>query len=460
MKSSTLSRADHRRTTGGQESMRAPGGARRVVSSATHAPQGLAGGGPRLSNAGADIRPRSSNPLPMPPVASRSPVLGAMTARASRNPIALEADPKAWLNAKATEASAARRRLLDGAIPLLKLFHIASPLAAQPYQLDTYLTADGQAQNAILAPAKALIPGLLRSDKIIELSPGQLDRANALSTTHPGIATQMPDMQPRLHVISPAVAASMASAREVIDLVKALVPSGAGNQVKDLLATAGESHLRSRLSFKYHRGVADLAHSIIQFQGGDCDGHASLAFHLLAQNPAFKDYQIDIVEVSQNVAHVFAVIRGDRPEEDIVVDAWAPFASPTFVQDALPMHRTLLDAERGKIRVSKPAGTVAPAMDIEQALKRQSQWQSAIEKHSSLSEAFRLHAHHEPDAAITQVLIEKENLWDVPFSGNPNVRYEVRDPSGRALTDFPIRFDMQRAPVERESGSETPARTR
>ncbi|GKS89336.1 hypothetical protein [Acidovorax sp. SUPP2539] len=361
------------------------------------------------------------------------------------NAPAPEPDPKAWFDSNVSEAKAARRRLLDSATLLPKQVHNASPLSAEPHQLDTYITFDGS-QNTVLVPKKELLPGLLRSDQFIELSPDQLNQANALSTTHPGVNTQMPDMAPHLRVISPATAANLASAREAIDLVKALLPGGAGNQIKDMAATGGESYLRSSLSYALGGSPASRAFVAIQYQGGYCDAQASLAYQLLSQNPALKDSRIDIVDGGPSGNHVFVVIRGETPEQDIVVDPWTTFASPTFVKDALPLHRTLLGAAGGGVRQTKPAGTLAAALNITEALRRQ----SLVKNQSSISERFLSEKYRDPDTAITKNLKVKEDRWDVPFSGNPNIRYEVQDESGNRLTDFPLRFDMQRAAADPE----------
>lgn len=354
-----------------------------------------------------------------------------------------EPDPKAWFDSNVSEAKAARRRLLDSANPLLKQVGNVSALSTEPHRLDTYITFD-EAQNAVLVPAKELLPGLLRSDQFIELSPDQLNQANALSTTHPGVKTQMPDMAPHLRVISPATAANLAAAREAIDLVKALLPGGAGNQIKDMAATGGESYLRSSLSFSLTASPAARAYLAIQYQGGYCDGQASLAYQLLSQNPALKDSRIDMVDGRPDENHVFVVIRGETSDQDIVVDPWTPFASPTLVKDALPLHQKLLGAAGRGVQQTKPAGTVSAALDITEALRRQ----NLVKEQSSIAERFESEKFRYADSAITDNLKGKEDRWDVPFSGNPNVRYEVQDESGNRLTEFPLRFDMQRVAAD------------
>jgi len=350
-----------------------------------------------------------------------------------------EPDPRAWIDANISEAKEARKCLLDGATPLLKQIHDGSPLSAEPYPLTTYLTFDA-AQNTVLVPAKELVPGLLRSDQFIELSPDQLNQANALSTTHPGVKTQMPDMKHQLRSISPETAAHLAAAREAIDLVKALMPDGAGNQIKDIAATAGDSALRSSLSHSNTGNPTTLATKAIRFQGGNCDAHAGLAYQLLSQNPALRHARIDVVDGGPNGNHAFVVIRGKKREHDIVVDPWATFASPTLVQDALPMHRALLGAAGGGVAHTKPAGTQSASLDIE-ALRQE----ALIDNQSPIIEQFKANRLRDPADVVTDSVKYADDRWDVPFSGNPNVRYEVQDESGRQLTDFPLRFDMQRA---------------
>ncbi|WOI43395.1 hypothetical protein [Acidovorax sp. BLS4] len=322
---------------------------------------------------------------------------------------------------------------------MLKQVDNASPLSSEPHRLDTYITFD-DAQNTVLVPAKELLPGLLRSDQFIELSPDQLSQANALSTTHPGVKTQMPDMKHQLRSISPETAAHLAAAREAIDLVKALMPDGAGNQIKDIAATAGDSVLRSTLSHSNTKNPTIRATNAIQYQSGNCDEHAGLTYQLLSQNPALKNARIDIVDGRPKGNHVFVVIRGQKSEQDIVVDPWATFASPTLVRDALPMHRKLLGASGGGVAHTKPAGTQAAALDIE-ALRQQ----ALIDNRLPIVEQFKAQRLRAPDDVIRDGVKYAGDRWDVPFSGNPNVRYEVRDASGHQLTDFPLRFDMQRA---------------
>lgn len=351
-----------------------------------------------------------------------------------------EPEPRAWIGSHASEAKAARRRLLDEAALLPRQVHNDSPLSIAPYPLDTYMASDGQ--STVLVPAQELVPDLLRSDTFIELSPERLNQANALSTKHPGVKTQMPDTKPQLRVITPAVAANLASAREAIDLVKALLPGGAGNQIKDLAATGGDSLLRSSLSHTQTDHPVIRAFLAIQWQGGYCDAQASLAYQLLSQNPALAHSRIDLVSGrSSDGNHTFVVIRGQEPEHDIVVDPWAPFASPTLVQDALPLHRTLLGAAGSSISHTKPAGDLLPKLEIKEALRRQ----AITQEQSPIRDRFVAEKFRDPESHIADHVKDPEDRWDVPFSGNPNVRYDVHDESGRRLNDSPIRFDMQRA---------------
>ncbi|MDA8444149.1 hypothetical protein [Paracidovorax valerianellae] len=442
MKPSHLSHAKSPRGAPAQEEA-PPKPSQRSASSSANAPHALAGGSPRHPSSGGGIRPRSDNlQAPVHPE-SRSSVFSTVRGfmswgSSSSAPVAApEPDPQAWLDSNVSKAKAARQRLLDNAAPLPKHVNSASPLAGEPYQLDTYVTFNGPEQNIVLVPAKELLPGFLRSDQFIELSSDQLKQANALSTTHPGVTTQMPDLEPQLHVISPAVAANLALAREAIDLVKALLPGGAGNQIKDMAATGGESYLRSALSYAHGGRAADHAFEAILYQGGYCVAQASLTFELLSRNPALKDSKIDMVHGPK---HVFVVIRGETPEHDIVVDPWTPFASPTFAQDALPLHREILEQASESVRQNKAAGSISSALDIKEALRRQ-----GFKNQSSISDLFQFERYRDPKTAITKNLEGKEDRWDVPFSGNPNVRYEVRDASGSQLTEFPLRFDMQRA---------------
>ncbi|WCM93018.1 hypothetical protein M5C99_22245 [Acidovorax sp. NCPPB 2350] len=348
-----------------------------------------------------------------------------------------EPAPRAWIDSNASQAKAARKRLLDDAALLPRQVHNDSPLSTAPYPLDTYMASDGQ--STALVPAEELVPGLLRSDTFIELSPERLNQANALSTTHPGVTTQMPDMKPQLRVISPETAAHLAAAREAIDLVKALLPGGAGNQIKDIAATAGESVLRSSLSNVRAHNPALHAFRAIESGGGFCAAQANLTYQLLSQNPALKNSRIDIVNGGLDGIHTFVVIRGKKPEPDIVVDPWTPFASPTLAQDALLLHRTSLAAKGGGVVLTKPAGTHSAPLEID-ALRRQ----ALIEDQSPISARFRAESTRHPEDAIVNSLKYAGDRWDVPFSGNPNVRYDVRDASGRRLNDSPIRFDMQR----------------
>lgn len=441
MKLNHLSHAKSPRGATAQEEA-PPKTSQRGASSSGNAPHALAGGSPRHPSAGGGIRPRSDNLPSRPPSSSHSSMLGTMRGfmgwgSSSKVP-APEPDPKTWIDSNISEAKAARRRVLEGAGPLLKQVGNASPLSAEPYPLATYLTFD-EPKNTVLVPAKELIPGLLRSDQFIELSTDQLSQANALSTTHPGVETQMPDMKPQLRSIPPETASHLAAAREAIDLVKALMPGGAGNQIKDIAATAGDSVLRSSLSHSNASNPATRAKRAIQFQGGHCDAHAYLTYQLLSQNPALKNARIDIVDGGPKGNHTFVVIRGKKSEHDIVVDPWATFASPTLVRDALPMHQKLMRASGGGVAQTKQAGTQSTSLDFE-ALRKE----AVIDNQLAITQQFKATRMRDPNDVITDSVKYKQDRWDVPFSGNPNVRYEVRDSSGHVLTESPLRFDMQR----------------
>ncbi|MDA8444151.1 hypothetical protein [Paracidovorax valerianellae] len=378
--------------------------------------------------------------MPTPSTKSPSRVPGTMEMGSSG--IAPPPEPGVWLDSNASEAKAARSRLLDSATGLQQV-HDTLRFPETPCPLDTYITGECPVQHAVVVPAKELHPGLLRADRFMELSSQRLTQANVLSTTHPGVTPLMPDMAPRLRVISPAAATHLALAREAIDLVKALLPAGAGNQIKDIAATGAENCFRSAMSYRGKGDPATCASAAIKYQAGNCNAQASLAFQLLSQNPDLQNSRIDIVFDGPGGGHdhVFAVIRGQTPEQDIVVDPWAPFATPTFVVDALPMYRDLLSAGQEGIRHTKPAGTVSPpTLDIDEALREQ----GTVEKNPPLSEQY-LHAMgFDRELGLAIYLGHGKGLWDVPFSGNPNVRYEVQDESGHKLTDFPLRFDMQR----------------
>lgn len=397
----------------------------------------LAEAGPRRPGGKAGTRPRTSHlsahsrPPPQPSVFSR--MRGWVAEAASNNIL----EPSAWIDANFPHARAARMSLLDTAAAVTRSLEFTLPARQGGHQFHMYLAADASGTNTLtLAPGQELIPGLLRSDRMIELSSSHLDQLNALATRHPIVKTQMPDTKPCLRVITPAVAANLAAAREVIDLVKALLPYGAGNQIKDIAATEGESVLHSSLAFRHGGRPEFRALAAIRAQGGYCDAQAGLAYQLLSQNPALRDCRIDMVSGED---HVFVVIRGQTPDHDIVVDPWAPFASPTLVQDALPMHRAIL---RGaELDYTKPAGTVAPALNIERALRLQAMDRS---DYPSIRDNFVAEKFRDPDSAIADQLATPVDQWDVPFSGNPNVRYEVRDESGRQLISGPLRFDMQR----------------
>ncbi len=395
--------------------------------SASPALAALAEASPRRHSGKASTRPRTSHlsahshPPPPPSVFSR---MRGRVAEAASNKIL---EPRAWIDANFPHARAARISLLDTAAAVTRSLEFTLPAQQGGHQFHMYLAADASGTNTItLAPGQELIPGLLRSDKMIELSSSHLDQLNALATKHPIVKTQMPDTKPCLRVITPAVAANLAAAREAIDLVKALLPYGAGNQIKDIAATEGESVLHSSLAFRNGGRPEFRALAAIRAQGGYCDAQAGLTYQLLSQNPALRDCRIDMVSGAD---HTFVVIRGQTPDHDIVVDA-------------LPMHQAIL---RGaELDYTKPAGTVAPALNIEEALRLQ-----AIDRsdYPSIRDNFYAEKYRDPDSAIAEQLATPVDQWDVPFSGNPNVRYEVRDESGRQLISGPLRFDMQRIPL-------------
>jgi len=445
MKPSHLSRAEGRRTTVAQNETPLAA-TRRSGSSKGDAPPGMPARGPRLSNSGADIRPRGDNVLSIPLAKSQpfeSQPFVPSTVKAGSSSSAPKPDPSAWLDTNVSEAKAARARLFNGAT-VLRQTHDALQFPETPYPLDTYVTGDGPARCTVLVPAEPLHPGLLRTDRFIELSSKQVTEANALCATYPGVTTVMPNIEPLLRVISPATATNLALAREAIDLVKALLPAGAGNQIKDIAATGIESCFRAAMSYKGRGGPAKCASAGIKYEGGNCNAQASLAFQLLSQNPGLKHSRIDIIYDGPGGTHdhVFVAIRGQTPEQDIIVDPWAPFATPTFAVDALPMHRDLLGAAEAGVRQTKPAGFISPPeLDIEDALREQ----GTVERNPPVSEQYLNAMGFDRELGLAIYLGSPKGLWDVPFSGNPNVRYEVQDESGRQLTDFPLRFDMQRA---------------
>ncbi|MGY8559070.1 hypothetical protein [Paracidovorax citrulli] len=423
-----------RRTSANEEATSS--GSRQNATSSASPSHALAGASPRHRSADVGVRPRTSALPAHPPSPSHPSILGMMRGWVAGGSSSKTPDPGAWLEGNVPYAKAARVSLFENAVTLPRSPDIALPVQQGAHPFRMHGVTDTSGRNTVLAPAQELIPGLLRPDQFIDLSSRHLDRINALATTHPSIKTQMPDTKPHLRVITPTVAAHLAAAREAIDLVKALLPYGAGNQVKDIAATGGESVLRSSLSYALAGSPQARAFAAIQSQGGYCDAQAALTYQLLSQNPALRDCRIDMADGKD---HVFVVIRGQKPAHDIVVDPWAPFASPTLVQDALPMHRTVLRA--GQLQHTKTAGTILPPLDIGEALRRQNIQRN---QYSSIKERFRAEKNRDADSAITSNLKYTGDQWDAPFSGNPNVRYDVRDDSGRRLIDGPLRFDMQR----------------
>lgn len=255
----------------------------------------------------------------------------------------------------------------------------------------------------------------------------------------------MPDTASRLRVISPAVAANLASAREVIDLVKALLPGC--RQPNEGRCSDGRGQLSSFLAVVYLR----------RQPSGPCVSRNPMAGRLL-RCPREPDLSTSFPEPdAQGFQDRF---DRRRPRKSRVRRYPRPY--PRARHRGGPMGPFRL-ADSCSRRTSHAPGITWRRR--RQCQAHQTRWHSfgstgyprraeaaGATQEESIQKRFIEQKFRYPEDDIASQLKDPRDRWDVPFSGNPNVRYEVQDESGQKLTDFPLRFDMQRTGLGQQLG--------
>ena len=309
----------------------------------------------------------------------------------------------------------------------------------------------------------------LDNTTLCPLAPDQLGAIGKI--TRPIFPLLEQNLEPRVVNIDVRTAQHLVCARATIDLVKALLPFGAGNQIKDMVRTGGESHLRSVLAKRATRYVVSRAapddkcihraKAAIRWKSGFCDENAALAFAILRSLPELKDARIDWI-INHKLHHNIAIIRGDKPEHDVMVDPWATFAIPCLPADAADDFQEMAQRPElnpdNKIVSSKSPGALFPALDIAAELR----------KHEKLSAEFkdpheqyekRLYFSTAPKGIHDYLTNTKDpDMWDLPYNGNPNVRYQLEGEDGEA--PMMMRFDMQRVEKSLSDESSKPSSSR
>ncbi|WP_211462454.1 type III effector protein [Collimonas silvisoli] len=315
------------------------------------------------------------------------------------------------------------------------------------------LLVDGRGQEVSPTRTDGVFDRYLSREQAYQLAPA--DAGPLASVQHHLWHPSPQPLEPCVVTIDAPTARRLATARATIDLVKALVPFGAGNQVKDVARTGGESYVRTALAeragsaARRNRASGEahlpMARAALKWQAGFCDHQAALAYAVLGSHPDLKDAQIDCV-ANTRLKHTLVVIRGEQPEHDIVVDPWTIFSVPGLVAHAAAdLGRIGLRPEvepKNKIMYSKPAGTQLPQIELEKpeyqrdarnpfTVYREEIYFSTPEKmmYGSLT-----------DTSSTAA------MFDATYNGNPNVRYELDDGKDKVM----LRLDVQRAAKPRQ----------
>ncbi|STO57193.1 hypothetical protein [Grimontia hollisae] len=214
-------------------------------------------------------------------------------------------------------------------------------------------------------------------------------------------------------------------AKETIDMVKAGLCYGSGNQIVDLFASAGESDLRTI----HARTNTAVTHPFSPLISGssNCGGVAQLTAALLVRNEKLKDHPVSIVKGGvyadgKPYDHDYVII-GDPsdpeygPENTVVVDPWGVLAIPTTLSESV--------FPNPNIAVTKPKGVVkAFNKDDMENLFREST--SKIE--ASVRKEFGVDL--KPGKELLQSLIsedDEDRFW--------NVFITAKDPSTQYYSD-------------------------
>ncbi|HEU4621283.1 MAG TPA: hypothetical protein VFS42_03590 [Burkholderiaceae bacterium] len=265
-----------------------------------------------------------------------------------------------------------------------------------------------------------------------------------VDTRHPNTRKVTQVFTPRDVRIDETTAERLKLARLTIDLVRVLLPFGTGNQFKQLYKLGAEPLVRARylrselrndtrsLSLLSLRDREHLrARCAIKWQAGQCSEFAAVAFFVLASLPELRNARIDMVDC-KDADHNMVVIRGNTPEQDIVVDPWVLYPIPSLVTDAANEYQPVATRSKsiesysvnGGLMLTKPSGEQWTDLNIDAAIES---------RDVGLSSAFDIRMANEPMATregyasysgrTIQTNLQERFLYDVMFNGNPNVTF-------------------------------------
>ena len=350
----------------------------------------------------------------------------------------------------------------------------SKPIAAQPPagkeanggfkagELGTRLANDKIV--ALHVTADGILPGrndglfglYLDKSRLCPLAPEQIGTIGKITSPHvPTSESAQPNLEPHVRDIDARTATHLTCARATLDLVKALLPFGAGNQIKDLVRTGGESHIRSVLAKKAAEGAVSKAPpeqkcigratAAISWKSGFCDENAALAFAILRSLPELKDTRIDWI-VNRKLRHNMAIIRGNTPEHDVIVDPWMIFPVPCLLADATGFHQEMAQPPEmnpdNRVVSSKPAGELFPPLDVAAILRAHEKLPAGFkDPHVQYSQKIYFST---PAKRIHDNITDPDDpdAWDISYNGNPNTKYRLEGNDGEP--PVMLRFDMQR----------------
>lgn len=297
--------------------------------------------------------------------------------------------------------------------------------------------------------------------QLCPLAPEQIGTIGKITSPHVSTSeSAQPNLEPHVRNIDARTATHLICARATLDLVKALLPFGAGNQIKDLARTGGESHMRSVLAkrsaeVKVRRAPSEQkcvhrAKAALLWKSGFCDENAALAFAILRSLPELKDARVDWI-VNRELRHNMAIIRGDTPEHDVIVDPWMIFPVPCLLSDATDFHQEMAQPPemnpRNEVVSSKPAGELFPPLDVTAILRAHEKLPAGLkDPHGQYRQQIYFST---PAKRIHDNITDPTDpdSWDIPYNGNPNTRYRLEGNDGEPPVT--LRFDMQRVAKNR-----------
>ncbi|HEU4622701.1 MAG TPA: hypothetical protein VFS42_10795, partial [Burkholderiaceae bacterium] len=214
------------------------------------------------------------------------------------------------------------------------------------------------------------------------------DLQQQLAVVHPHLAPANQDLTRHVATIDSVTAERLKLARLTIDLVRALLPRGPGNQFKHLSQVGVEPywrvrHCRDNVSEWAHNGITPYsrthihlwANTAIKWEAGNCCEYALVTFSILASLAELREARLEIVQHAQ-ADHQWVMLRGETADQDIVVDPWALFPTPCLRADAASTlgctHNGTGDGVDASLKVLavKIPGESWPPLDISAAMTR------------------------------------------------------------------------------------------